>query len=359
MKMRYFLPAIILCFLMAGCRVEAAQGSTQAGSEETAAAGTQESAAAAASRDTGFTVWSTYWDTSRTDVEFQQIESAVKNLCYFEVYYDEKLNYIYPDELKQQWDSQKSRLSELGVTSYVTFVNDLKQSEQPASLKDVELLHRLLDTDTAREQQAQRMVQFAKSNGFQGIEVDYEKIRSDRELWKYFGDFLTVLNQKAEKEGLKLRILLEPQTPADVVLPQEPTYVMMCYNLFGSGTEPGPKANREFLLKMAGLMQGLSAKRDFALATGGYDFTIGGSAAQVTEQEADMLKAEYHASAVRDADSGVNWFNYQEANGIRHQVWYADGKTLSHWIQILKEAGENDISLWRLGGNLTLGELAK
>ena len=137
---------------------------------------------------------------------------------------------------------------------------------------------------------------------------------------------------------------------------------MMCYNLYGYGTKPGPKADKVFLLELVDKMKKVSVNRGYALATGGFDFADNGQIKAITKQEAEEILVDYSSSnmnseaaveskitVIRDDDSKCNVFKYTDDNGINHEVWYADNVTLDYLEDILSEAGEKNISIWKLG----------
>lgn len=101
------------------------------------------------------------------------------------------------------------------------------------------------------EKHIEEIIDMVLDNGYKGIEIDYEGMKENLELWSLFVDFLENLQIEADKENLKLRVLLEPNFPLDsIILPEGPEYTIMCYNLHGTGTKPGPKADKNFILNM-------------------------------------------------------------------------------------------------------------
>ena len=115
-------------------------------------------------------------------------------------------------------------------------------------------------------------------------------------------------------------------------------------------------------------MKKVSSNRGYALATGGFDFADNGQIKAITKQEAEEILADYNGTnmnseavvdneasveneitVTRDEDSKCNVFKYTDDNGINHEVWYADNVTLDYWEGILSEAGEKNISIWKLG----------
>lgn len=177
------------------------------------------------------------------------------------------------------------------------------------------------------------------------MEIDYEKIRGDLDLWKKFIVFEKDLISLCQQNSLKLRIVLETSTPVEELnFPDGASYSVMCYNLYGSGMEPGPKADVEFLTGIAAKFDALPGI-SYALANGGFDFDGGEAVEQLTSAEAAQLAEDKNATPVRDKENGALTFSYDS-----HTVWYADEDTLVFWQKALEEAvGEPvNIDLWRI-----------
>ena len=143
--------------------------------------------------------------------------------------------------------------------------------------------------------------------------------------------------------------------PLDKIkLPKGPEYVIMCYNLYGYRTEPGPKADKEFIDKLIEKTNLLPGEISFALATGGFDFGDNGTIVALTEREALELARMHDKSPIMDRKSNALFFNYVDNQKIEHKVWYANGRTIEYWIDVIKQSGNNNISLWKIGGNINL-----
>ena len=81
----------------------------------------------------------------------------------------------------------------------------------------------------------------------------------------------------------------------------------------------------------------------------------------LTESAATDLALKYNTEPTRDKDSGCMVFEYYDKTGMKFDVWYADDETLKLWIntiQVLTE-NENDIAIWRIGGNISLENLTE
>lgn len=295
-------------------------------------------------------VWPTYWDTDTVLDEVTAMQEEIDEICYFAAYFNEKQQLFIPDQSLKTKEEVERIFVDKQWTGYLTVVNDLLLKGGGSSLKDTTLLYQLFENPVNRAEHIQELVKLVKENGFDGLEIDYEAIKKDMQLWDYFIAFITELNQETKKCGIPLRVLLEPGAPIEQLeFPDGPEYVMMCYNLYGYGTEPGPKANREFIQKMAKKMEVLPGEKGMAFSVGGFDFAQNGSVAQLTEAQCIALLEKYASEVQRDEASRAIVFEYSDEQELLHQVWYGDAETLKYWIEEGKANGFQKFSIWRLG----------
>ena len=302
-------------------------------------------------------VWTTYWDIDRIRDEVRVLDEHIINLCYFAAYFDHNNQLFLPDATSETFTTIEEEFKDNEWFHYLTIVNDKINKDGSSSLKDTELLYTLFASEEKMNQHINDIIYLAEQKGYDGIEIDYEAIKQDMELWELYETFCELLYNKTLSEGLKLRIVLEPNAPVDMLnLPDGPEYIMMCYNLYGSSTGPGPKANEKFIQDLITKMSSLPGYKSFALATGGFDWSQDGNVVSVSEVQAQKLIKQYDAKPVRDIESQALKFRYKDMDQISHMVWYADAKTLHYWSDIVLESGEYGISIWRLGGNKWIDE---
>ena len=282
-------------------------------------------------------LWSVYWDNKASLTSVYQHAGKIAALGDFAASYTKK-NRLFLPAASQELAKRVRQFSVAKLPVYLTVVND-----RPNDLKSLELLQSLLETPESRKQAVQEIVSLAKSQRFSGVALDFEKIRGDLSLWRKFISFEEELQTRCQKSGLQLRVVLESSTPKAVKLPKGPDYVVMCYNLYYSGTKPGPKADKAFLKQVARKFKQLP-NVSYALANGGFDFK-GKSAAALTSNQVAALLDQKKAIPKRDAESGAMHFKY----GL-HEVWYADSTTLAEWAKTLDQASGRQvaISLWRI-----------
>ena len=297
-------------------------------------------------------VWVTYWDTKGLLEELKIWEPYLKQINYFAAYFKEDGSLFVPQATNETKESIDSFYEGRELSKYLTIVNDQQLEDGTSTLKNTDLLYSLFETEETMNRHVNDILQITLEGGYDGIEIDYEAIRNDLVLWDMYLTFLKSLTKVAKDNNLSVRVLLEPSTPVDdIQFPKGIEYIMMCYNLHGYGSEPGPKANRDFLVELTEKMKKVSNCRGFALATGGFDFSSDGKTTAVTLAEAIELQTNEEKDSYRDEESKCMVFTYTKQN-ITHEVWFADEDTLMYWTKVLKEEGEKNISIWRLGGTI-------
>ena len=292
--------------------------------------------------------WITYWDTDDAMAQIADFDGRLESLEYFAAYFDAQNRLFIPDKITQLREKVNQTYGEpLPWSSYLTFVNDKLLVEGESSLKDTDLLYALLAEPTTRQMHIQDILFLTESGGYDGVEIDYEAIRKDMALWQHFINFITELSAETTQRGLLLRVVLEPGIPYEALsFPEGPEYVIMCYNLHGPGSEPGPKADDAFLLELTKKTSRLPGKKNFAVATGGFEWASDDVTA-LSQKEAHALARQKNVVQQRDAGSQALSFSYS-CDDIVHQVWYADSITLEHWMNLLRGTGDVSVSLWRL-----------
>lgn len=310
---------------------------------------TSQPAQTTAEDDSRFYPWIVYWDHDTAVSECEELMPVMGSISVFAAYFDGDDRLIFPKSSVAALDAVRGGFGE-SVKTYLTFVNDIKYSNGKSSLKNVDLLRRLLAGQQSRDTHIDALIAMARAHGFSGVEIDYENIKKDDSLWPCFSEFIAALYERTSAEGLALRVVLETESLNMVQLPRGPEYTVMIYNLFGNhSNEPGPKADEDYIIESASKSFCLGQNVCFAFATGGFDWAGSGVVEALSESAALELANAVHASPVRDEKSGALTFAYQ--NNDAHTVWYADGETLRFWMETARKAGVNHFALWRLGGN--------
>lgn len=291
--------------------------------------------------------WAAYWDYADITNEIGALGEDLDTIVCFEALYGSDAKTILHPEgcdelLKQLKDSYGDK------TIYLSYTNDCQNPDGTYTQKSTDFLSFVLNDSDNIDAYTSAMVKDAKQSGVDGIELDYENMRKVTDTFPGYAEFVKVLYEKCIDASLSLRVTTEYQTAAKCHLINGPEYVIMCYNLYGYGTEPGPKADLEFLGQCADNFNYLENVK-FAFSLGGFKWNNGNVSA-VTENEALALLSVSGAALERESSGGA-MFSYTEADGSISTVYYADSITVNTWKQYLINRGCDGFALWRLGGN--------
>lgn len=293
------------------------------------------------------TAWLPEWQADAALGDAKQLASQLAGLYAFGIYYDESDRLLMRGAFADMWDKLAAR-SEHRRSLYLTLVNDRILPDGVSVQKYPELVERLVATPESRSRHIEEILELAERLGAAGVEIDYERIGET--VWDEMLRFIAELYAATEAHGLSLRVVLEPRAPLEKLsLPEGPQYVMMAYNLYGQHSGPGPKADHAMIKRLTKRLRSAPGRPVLALASGGFDWGSDGKTAALTEQQAAALARSTGSEPERDDASGALTFSYTGESGV-HTVWYADGETLTRWIDWSRQGGIDRIALWRLGG---------
>lgn len=299
--------------------------------------------------DANLSAWLAYWDMDDGVSELGKTGNTYNEISYFEAFFNAKEELIVPKDLfedKEQIEAEKNF-----SVRYLTVVNDV-QTEEKTSFKDIDVVKDVLADKKAQEKHADEIIELAKENNCNGIDLDYERVFRDKEASELYLEFIKILYDKTSEQDMKLRVILEPNVNfQEYKFPEGPLYMVMLYNLYGTHSEkPGPKADFMFIRNTINKMKSLPKPMGVALATGGCYWTDKGDRKFISSEEAVELARKYKKTPKRSFTSNALSFSYKE-KGVEYTVWYADKLTLASWINRAEDEGINDICIWRLGGN--------
>lgn len=302
-----------------------------------------------------YSAWVPYWDWENGVKESRSGDVQFDSIVAFAMHFDGDYKLELPQGISER-DFDKLVRSQTG-TVYLSIVNDRIRKNNKSSFKDVNLLRRILENDSSMDAHIEEILTLSTKMGFDGIEIDYENIWRDINVIAAFPHFVKKLYQAAETRGIKIRIVLEPKSMSIAgALPEGPEYVVMFYNLYGTHSGPGPKANKVFIEKLLRQVITIKGTKNAAFATGGFVWPGKGRIRALSEGEAVELARRMRVEVKRDTGSQCLYYQYKE-KGIENSVWYADAVTLKYWVDIASDHGISHFSFWRLGNNFTLSEV--
>ncbi len=291
--------------------------------------------------------WIVYWDDAAGLQEAVALNPTPDRLIVFEALFSADETVMLEPQAEEMLREMQNAFPPERI--WLSVVNDLALKEGGYTNKDRQLLRDLMTEPERRESHIRELTGLAEKWQLKGLEIDYENIHGDRELWQYYAAFLRELHEALQERGIGLRVCLEWDSLLYTELPEGPEYSIMCYTLFGYHSGPGPKADRSFLQKVAELYQNRSDCA-LALAAGGYDWNGNRVERELTEKEAEKIFRSRNLKPSRDMDSGALHGTYLQ-DGETHTVWYADAETLHGWMERLHEYGYDRVDFCRLGGN--------
>ena len=301
--------------------------------------------AAFADEEFGGSAWLAYWDVDSALREVRELPDAFESLICFEAYFDKDGNWILPPESKQLLEEMKA----LDAPVYLSLVNDVQQEDGSFEQKSKDFLVHQLSTPAARSAHIVKIMQLIRSQGVKGLEIDYENIKKDMELWAVFAAFIDQLYQILSHNGISLRVVMECGAPEYAEFPEGPIYSCMCYNLYGYHSGPGPKADIAFLRELGESWKAIPGEVHMAFATGGFLWEGKTVERAFTELEAEEWLNQQNVKPERDSASGA--LKAVVSGDKKYTAWYADGETLEIWRDTLRSMGYTHFDLFRLGGN--------
>lgn len=297
-----------------------------------------------------FSVWVAYWDIDNGIKELSKSVDALSSVSSFALYFNNDGTVFVPEDLSNKHSEISADTNKNNINSYICVVNDVIDENGNIVQKDTNIIRKLLSSPTERSRHINELISFAQNNEYFGIEIDYEKL--DENVWPDFVLFCSELYNQCVLKKLDLRVIFEPRAPLDrYTFPDGPEYIMMAYNLYGASTEPGPKADVDFIKELSVKMNNVPGKKWIAFASGGFDWQTGGETLSISEKEALDIINIYKCLPARDEKSGGLYFYYTDDKGKDHTVWYADNSTFDVWTRTARECGFENICLWKLGGN--------
>jgi spore germination protein len=227
-------------------------------------------------------------------------------------------------------------------------------------------LGRILLTDIAiQDKFLNNIVETANRYGFRDIHFDFEYLRpADREA---YNRFLRKAKARFSREGWLMSTALAPKTSAaqkgkwyeghDYRAHGEISdfVVIMTYEWGYSGGPPMAVSPIDQVRKVLdyAITEMPSNKILMGQNLYGYDWTLpfvqGSIAKAVSPQQAIQLAATHNVPIQYDTKAQAPHFNYTDAAGKRHEVWFEDARSIQAKFNLIKELNLRGMSYWKLG----------
>lgn len=209
------------------------------------------------------------------------------------------------------------------------------------------------------------IISTAKRLNFRDIHFDLEHL--PRELRENYNSFLRKAKARLSAQGLLMSTALAPKTSATQTGEWYEAHdyrahgeiadfvVIMTYEWGYSGGPAMPVSPLPEVRKVIeyALTEMPASKIMMGQNLYGYDWTLpfvpGSVARAISPQEAILLAAEHNVPIKYDTTAQAPHFDYIDANGRRHTVWFEDARSIQAKFDLVKELGLRGVSYWKLG----------
>ncbi|HEY8389753.1 MAG TPA: glycoside hydrolase family 18 protein [Clostridia bacterium] len=229
-----------------------------------------------------------------------------------------------------------------------------------------ELGRSIIESTAVQELLFDNIIAEARRTGFRDIHFDFEFLPPD--LRVLYTEFLRRAVNRLHAEGLLVSAALAPKTSAEQTGQWYEAHdygaigqivdfvVIMTYEWGYSGGPPmavSPIDKVEEVLRYA-LTEIPANKILMGQNLYGYDWTLpfvqgGPFARAVSPQTAILLARDNNAEILFDQVAQAPHFNYFDAQGREHKVWFEDARSIQAKFDLIKELGLRGISYWKLG----------
>ncbi|KRQ87564.1 Spore germination protein YaaH [Caloramator mitchellensis] len=209
------------------------------------------------------------------------------------------------------------------------------------------------------------IISTAKRLNFKDIHFDLEHL--PRELRENYNAFLRKAKARLSAQGLLMSTALAPKTSAAQTGEWYEAHdyrahgeiadfvVIMTYEWGYSGGPAMPVSPLPEVRKVIeyALTEMPASKIMMGQNLYGYDWTLpfvpGSVARAISPQEAILLAAENNVPISYDTTAQAPHFDYTDANGRRHTVWFEDARSIQAKFNLVKELNLRGVSYWKLG----------
>lgn len=229
---------------------------------------------------------------------------------------------------------------------------------------NADLTHKVLTSDALRYKLIQNMLKTVKDNGYTGLNIDFENMyASDRGL---FNQFVTETVQVFHDNNLPV-IVSVPAKMADNPswawsgtfdynhIGKTADYMqIMTYDEHGQWGEPGSVSGLNWVERVISYARNAgvpSSKIIIGLPAYGYDWniTLNSGHKALTSKQIKNLISTYNPTIVFDAKTQSPHFDYVDANGNSHTVWYENHQSIVAKTALVNKYNLAGVSVWRMG----------
>ena len=230
---------------------------------------------------------------------------------------------------------------------------------------DSQIAHSMFTNPAGQTVLINNIVTNMKAKGYSGLDIDFEFILPEDKA--AFLNFITALNTRLDAEGLLTFVALAPKTSGAMTgllyeAHDYPTigavadYILLMTYEWGYTFGP-PMATAPINNMSTVLQYGVSVidpnKILMGIANYAYDwplpFVKGKTAAEsISNQEAIERAARYGVNIQFDETAASPFFNYTDAQGVEHVVWFDDVRSMNAKLRLIPEFKLHGGGIWQI-----------
>ena len=261
---------------------------------------------------------------------------------------------LQPDLKAANEQALTGHLHDLGIKVIPTVADTTAGLWDPATVSAV------IKDPTRRGFHVQSILSLIQSNGFDGIQIDYEDLTpEDRSS---FSAFVTDLGQAIHQAGkvLYVTVHVKEDDAGYDARNQSQDYAaigntadqvcLMAYDWHWSTGPSGPIAPYDWVERVLrySITQIPANKLLLGVGLFGYDW-VGTTATNLTWSQIVALAAQNRVDEAWDVGAQSPHFSYT-LDGVHHDVWYENGRSAAAKFDLAKQYHLGGVELWRLGG---------
>jgi spore germination protein YaaH len=257
--------------------------------------------------------------------------------------------------------SYLTQIHSAGLSAYATITNRFNDNAP----FDPAIAEAIIGTPAARAREVATLVALCRSQGYDGIDLDWEALHTaDR---ANFTAFVRLLARRLHAAGKRLSVDVywkttdRPAGPESDAKAAEDYAVLgaaadelklMTYGEHGSFTGPGPLASSAWMQRVLDYAESQVDPAKIWLGVPFYGFDWGsGLPRYILWSDARRLIQTYRP-AIRHSSSGEPFFHYTDAGGIVHTVYFQDRHSVGAMVRFARSQATPiaGVAIWVMGG---------
>lgn len=227
-----------------------------------------------------------------------------------------------------------------------------------------QLISEMVNNAEARTQLINSLVTTVSEKGFQGVDIDFEYILADDRIG--FAEFVAEVRAAINELGYPVTVALAPKTSDDQpgLLYEGKDYallgeaadevLLMTYEwgyTYGPPMAVAPINNVRRVVEYA-LTRIPREKINLGIPNYGYDwplpFVMGETAATTIGNIEAVTIAANNGVSIQFDETAMSPFFAYTANGIQHEVWFEDVRSMQAKFNLVKEYQLNGMGYWQI-----------